>query len=94
MVLLEGIELSTSPLPRECSTTELQQRSACFLWITANAVNPDCKTCIRTAAVYATSALRRGGWVEQVAKVIVAGILAIPNQLVQLERPWPCSKYR
>ena len=27
MVLLEGIELSTSPLPRECSTTELQQRS-------------------------------------------------------------------
>jgi hypothetical protein len=25
-VLLEGIELSTSPLPRECSTTELQQR--------------------------------------------------------------------
>ena len=28
MVLLEGIELSTSPLPRECSTTELQQRRA------------------------------------------------------------------
>ena len=28
VVLLEGIELSTSPLPRECSTTELQQRSA------------------------------------------------------------------
>ena len=27
MVLLEGIELSTSPLPRECSTTELQQRN-------------------------------------------------------------------
>ena len=26
MVLLERIELSTSPLPRECSTTELQQR--------------------------------------------------------------------
>ena len=26
MVLLEGIELSTSPLPRGCSTTELQQR--------------------------------------------------------------------
>ena len=26
VVLLEGIELSTSPLPRECSTTELQQR--------------------------------------------------------------------
>jgi hypothetical protein len=25
MVLLEGIELSTSPLPRECSTTELPQ---------------------------------------------------------------------
>jgi hypothetical protein len=43
MVLLEGIELSTSPLPRECSTTELQQLPACFLWITANAVNPDCK---------------------------------------------------
>jgi hypothetical protein len=27
VVLLEGIELSTSPLPRECSTTELQQRA-------------------------------------------------------------------
>ena len=25
MVLLERIELSASPLPRECSTTELQQ---------------------------------------------------------------------
>jgi hypothetical protein len=25
MVLLKRIELSTSPLPRECSTTELQQ---------------------------------------------------------------------
>jgi hypothetical protein len=28
MVLLDRIELSTSPLPRECSTTELQQRRA------------------------------------------------------------------
>ena len=28
MVLPEGIELSTSPLPRECSTTELRQRPA------------------------------------------------------------------
>ena len=27
MVLQERIELSTSPLPRECSTTELLQRS-------------------------------------------------------------------
>jgi hypothetical protein len=26
MVLQERIELSTSPLPRECSTTELLQR--------------------------------------------------------------------
>ncbi len=26
MVLLERIELSTSPLPRECSTSELQQQ--------------------------------------------------------------------
>ena len=26
MVLLSGIEPPTSPLPRECSTTELQQR--------------------------------------------------------------------
>ena len=26
MVLLDRIELSTSPLPRECPTTELQQR--------------------------------------------------------------------
>lgn len=25
LVLLDRIELSTSPLPRECSTTELQQ---------------------------------------------------------------------
>ncbi len=28
MVLLDRIELSTSPLPMECSTTELQQRNA------------------------------------------------------------------
>ncbi len=28
MVLPEGIELSTSPLPRECSTTELRQLKA------------------------------------------------------------------
>ena len=28
MVLQERIELSTSPLPRECSTTELLQRRA------------------------------------------------------------------
>ena len=27
MVLLDRIELSTSPLPMECSTTELQQRT-------------------------------------------------------------------
>jgi hypothetical protein len=27
MVLLMRIELTTSPLPRECSTTELQQRA-------------------------------------------------------------------
>ncbi len=31
MVLLERIELSTSPLPRECSTPELRQHLAC-LW--------------------------------------------------------------
>jgi hypothetical protein len=35
MVLLEGIELSTSPLPRECSTTELQQRRAAPLVLSA-----------------------------------------------------------
>ena len=31
MVLLDRIELSTSPLPRECSTTELQQRRCAIL---------------------------------------------------------------
>ncbi len=31
MVLQERIELSTSPLPRECSTTELLQRRAVWL---------------------------------------------------------------
>ena len=35
MVLQERIELSTSPLPRECSTTELLQRrfasTSCFV---------------------------------------------------------------
>ena len=31
MVLQERIELSTSPLPRECSTTELLQHSKTFL---------------------------------------------------------------
>ena len=30
MVLLGRIELPTSPLPRECSTSELQQRRALF----------------------------------------------------------------
>ena len=30
MVLQERIELSTSPLPRECSTTELLQQSTVF----------------------------------------------------------------
>ena len=30
MVLQERIELSTSPLPRECSTTELRQQRAAF----------------------------------------------------------------
>ena len=30
MVLPERIELSTSPLPRECSTTELRQRTVEF----------------------------------------------------------------
>ena len=29
LVLLERIELSTSPLPRECSTSELQQHDGC-----------------------------------------------------------------
>jgi hypothetical protein len=35
VVLLEGIELSTSPLPRGCSTTELQQRfgNKCLIYL-------------------------------------------------------------
>ena len=32
MVLLDRIELSASPLPRECSTTELQQRRCPMAW--------------------------------------------------------------
>jgi hypothetical protein len=40
LMLLEGIELSTSPLPRECSTTELQQHTANFLGFCENAVKP------------------------------------------------------
>jgi hypothetical protein len=32
LVLPEGIELSTSPLPRECSTTELRQLEAFLGW--------------------------------------------------------------
>ena len=31
MVLQERIELSTSPLPRECSTTELRQQARGFM---------------------------------------------------------------
>ena len=31
MVLLSGLEPPTSPLPRECSTTELQQQWACLI---------------------------------------------------------------
>ena len=34
------------------------------------------------------------GQVEHVADVIVAGDLAMPNRLVQLERPWPASNWR
>src|SRR5271163_3832863 len=44
LVLLDRIELSTSPLPRECSTTELQQRrrlqAADFLAVDADQRNP------------------------------------------------------
>jgi hypothetical protein len=42
-VLLERIELSTSPLPRECSTTELQQpwgQRGAFLRRTARPAQP------------------------------------------------------
>ena len=35
MVLLDRIELSTSPLPRECSTTELQQPAGGVLAVRA-----------------------------------------------------------
>jgi hypothetical protein len=57
VVLLEGIELSTSPLPRECSTTELQQRAKArggFIGWRAPARNP---AVIDTIAV--TSQIRR-----------------------------------
>lgn len=37
MVLLERIELSTSPLPRECSTSELQQRCGRLIRLKRNA---------------------------------------------------------
>jgi hypothetical protein len=37
MVLQERIELSTSPLPRECSTTELLQLRAHFLQLCVTA---------------------------------------------------------
>lgn len=39
MVLLERIELSTSPLPRECSTSELQQPAV--FQIATPGVTPD-----------------------------------------------------
>src|SRR5271168_5048549 len=51
-----ALAYDTSGLPRECSTTELQQLRACFLWITANAVNPDRKNMHRTAVIYRPSA--------------------------------------
>lgn len=38
MVLLERIELSTSPLPRECSTSELQQRRGGVIRLKRNGV--------------------------------------------------------
>ena len=38
MVLLERIELSTSPLPRECSTSELQQRRGRLIRLKRNGV--------------------------------------------------------
>ena len=37
VVLLERIELSTSPLPRECSTSELQQRCGRVIRLKRNA---------------------------------------------------------
>lgn len=40
MVLLERIELSTSPLPRECSTSELQQRRGAELDAIAQSCKP------------------------------------------------------
>ena len=39
MVLLERIELSTSPLPRECSTSELQQQPRTGCEIAANVLS-------------------------------------------------------
>lgn len=49
MVLLERIELSTSPLPRECSTSELQQRRAGRLLPPAGGCNP----CDVTSGIFA-----------------------------------------
>ena len=42
VVLLEGIELSTSPLPRECSTTELQQRRPAYTLARAHDASRRC----------------------------------------------------
>ena len=49
MVLPEGIELSTSPLPRECSTTELRQLDAGF-WPSEKASAP--KKCDARKALF------------------------------------------
>ena len=38
LVLPDRIELSTSPLPRECSTTELRQQTGGARWRVANGV--------------------------------------------------------
>ena len=49
MVLLERIELSTSPLPRECSTSELQQRRERLSSAKRTIVQPYSGRCARPA---------------------------------------------
>src|SRR5690606_12390808 len=64
VVIQERIELSTSPLPRECSTTELLQPA--FVGRVLDAISPPCKRNLAASGTrsgrVAPSHVERAAW--------------------------------
>jgi hypothetical protein len=60
LVLLGRIELPASPLPRECSTTELQQRQGAALWQRWEHCQAACE--VRVALAKADNEKGSTGW--------------------------------